>query len=147
MPEELYGIYDNIWNTPTFKNPVYSIESTHNKTTNVSGYNLLIAGLDTVSGFLYELVEDLYVKIFYTKSLDNLELYTATSPNSDLENIIPNIFEELVILYSELVMLRQSDKQAMLQSVYSDIQTTLSSLKDNYNIGLGINDILIPTKE
>lgn len=146
-PEELYSIYDNAYNTPTYKNPVYILESTHNKTTNVSGYNMLIAGLDTFNGLLYTAVNNLQLWVYYTKALDNLEIYTTTAPDSDTENIIPEIFEELVILHSMMAMLRQAKMDTMLASVNMEMQMIYDTLKDNYNVSLGLSDILIPTKE
>lgn len=155
---ELYKLLTQTHNRPTILAPAYAIErnivtvSAGVESNSGSGYSLLLAGLDTASGYLPD--EAAYdsgeIEVWYTALVSDLEEFPSATPGvvSDREVTIPAEFEELVMMHSMVACMQ---KVRAAESVTVEVMNELSDYEKEIFEVFGVTKAkstsLLPSRE
>jgi len=155
---ELYKVLMQSHNRPTIYSPIYSIErnpvsvSNGTATNTGTGYNLLIAGLDTASGYLFsepEYVADTgRIEVWYTALVSELEEFPTLGAPADQEVTIPAEFEEMVMLNAMVACMQKvRAAEQITGEVLMELQEYEQEVMSAYTVTKQKAGTLLPSRE
>ena len=144
---ELFSVNMHAYNVPTVDSPIYTTENLrHFDNLVTNSLVMYFVGIDYGSQTLFDVAYALFLEIWYTFALPDLEWVNAAGTH-DAEFFIQQDVEELVILYASLYCMQTVDAVQAVMSTQADIASMEGLVTETYGIETDIQPTLLPSKE